>query len=379
MKWKNKGHEFDEVAKDILDDNAKYYLWGAGVNGLNFYKTMQVELKILGMIDADKTKIGEIIDGVEIISPNVIKNKSNDNIKVIITCSWVFEIYPILKKNGYIENKDFFHHQDFMSIYSIYRYNKLNISSLQYQVTQRCSLKCKHCSALIPYIEKPKNIHVDNIMDDLDKLFNIVNNINVFILVGGDAFMHNDLNEIVRKIGEKYYGTRISNILVLTNAVIMPTLETIQLFKEYSVGIRFSDYGKECRSKQRISEFGNLLKQNDILFQKIEYVNWVDIGYPQKSNNIKNLNTFFDMCFIKGCSMLRDGKVFSCAEILPYNDTKNCEYLKSDYFDIKTNLNSKELMEYLLGYSEKGYFECCKICNGLFTVNKKEIPAGEQL
>lgn len=33
MKWKNKGHEFDEIAKIICDENNRYYIWGLGETG----------------------------------------------------------------------------------------------------------------------------------------------------------------------------------------------------------------------------------------------------------------------------------------------------------------------------------------------------------
>lgn len=37
MKWKNKGHEFDEMANNVLQENVSYYIWGAGTFGESFY------------------------------------------------------------------------------------------------------------------------------------------------------------------------------------------------------------------------------------------------------------------------------------------------------------------------------------------------------
>ncbi len=57
------------------------------------------------------------------------------------------------------------------------------------------------------------------------------------------------------------------------------------------------------------------------------------------------------------------------------------KYEKTDYFDAKdlTESTKKEFMEYMLGYSEKGYYNYCTACNGSFNVNNKKIPVGEQL
>ena len=64
------------------------------------------------------------------------------------------------------------------------------------------------------------------------------------------------------------------------------------------------------------------------------------------------------------------------ADIIDY-----CKYVDSDYFDLEKYDSSRraELLEFYSGYSEKGYYEYCKMCNGSCNVNKHAIPVGIQL
>lgn len=46
MKWKNKGHEYDAMYKNI-EEKEGFYLFGAGDYGRQFYNAFKDEIKIL--------------------------------------------------------------------------------------------------------------------------------------------------------------------------------------------------------------------------------------------------------------------------------------------------------------------------------------------
>ena len=50
MKWMNKGHEYDEMYKNIEKKN-RYYLFGAGDYGRQFLRLFKDELDIDGYLD----------------------------------------------------------------------------------------------------------------------------------------------------------------------------------------------------------------------------------------------------------------------------------------------------------------------------------------
>lgn len=46
-------------------------------------------------------------------------------------------------------------------------------------------------------------------------------------------------------------------------------------------------------------------------------------------------------------------------------------------FDLR-NCRSSELVEFQAGYTEKGYFDMCKTCNGYIPINRNFVKAGYQ-
>lgn len=383
MKWKNKGKEFENIAQKILNDSIEYYIWGAGTFGESFYEEFQDKIKIISFLDSNMEKQDNYLKGIKIEKPEVLM-ELKENAVVLISAGWTNEIFGQLNNWGYKKNKNYFHIDEFLSIYMMYKFGKLCFTNLAYVITQKCTLKCKHCVGFYPYYKNPTHIPIEKIEKDLDLYFKWVDSLNVLGLTGGDAMLHPDFNNILEKIGSKYYKSKIYNIEVYTNAIIVPKKETLELFKKYKVFYRFTDYKKNANDIQKIDEVIKLLDEYEIRYDKVVFDTWYDSGYPQESNGIledKALVNFFDACNRRSCQGLKNGKVYYCDLARGADEIGYCDLLESDYYDLN-NLNfltRVEFMEYMLGYSEKGYFNYCKKCNGGQNINKKYVLPGEQL
>lgn len=318
---------------------------------------------------------------IEIFSPAILEN--NRDVNVLVSAGWTFQIFNELKKYGYTKNLNCFHIDEFGSVYNMYKFDKLNLAMLSYSITQKCTLKCKHCASFMPYINKPENYSIEKIMEDIDNCFKLVDYINAFVLVGGDAMMHPQFNEIFELICQKYYKKKFNTLEIATNAIIMPTQQQIELFQKYDAFIRFTNYGEFVKTVQKIPQTIELLEKHNLRYDHVQFDHWLDIGYEQSQNNIKkeNLVKFFNACDKRSCMSVSDNKMFFCSNALYAHNADFCNLDSADYFDISNidNVNKRELMEFMLGYSEKGYYEYCKKCNGSFNVNNKKIPVGEQL
>ena len=53
----------------------------------------------------------------------------------------------------------------------------LTLNSLDFVITERCSLRCKECSNLMQYYYAPKNFDVENLKNELDLICNVVDEI----------------------------------------------------------------------------------------------------------------------------------------------------------------------------------------------------------
>ena len=61
MKWKNKGHEFDNMERQFDIKNSHYYIWGAGTFGSAFYEEFCNEFQFVAFVDNDEKKQGKKI------------------------------------------------------------------------------------------------------------------------------------------------------------------------------------------------------------------------------------------------------------------------------------------------------------------------------
>lgn len=381
MKWTNKGHEYDEQAVHICKNTESYYIWGAGTFGESFYEEFASKINIVGFLDSKLEKQGTLFCGLPVYSPDILETDKTK--QVLVSAGWTRDIFNKLSECNYKKGENCFHIDDFISVYMMYHEKKLHLSNLTYPITDFCSLNCKHCVALIPYVQKKKHLSIEEIYENIDCCFNWVDHINVFGLSGGDAMVHPNFHQIVRYICEKYHKKKFNTLEIYTNAVIMPKEDTLALWKEYNVFVRFSNYGIYAQHKQKIPELIEMLEKNGIRYDHVQFEYWLDSGYPQEKNQIpeEHLAEFAKKCDRRSCMGLYDKKLYYCAMCIRADNANYCEVIPSDFFDLNVydENKKKELMEYILGYSEKGYYNYCTKCNGSFNVNQKRVPVGEQL
>ena len=124
MKWKNKGHEYDEVYKEI-EQKKSFYMFGAGDYGKQFLNIFKDEIDIKGYIDNNPQKQGSIINGYKCFALNEIMFLKE--IGIVVTMSQVARVRPVeqLIKAGYKKNIDFFIIEEF---------DMLFLNFFQYQI-----------------------------------------------------------------------------------------------------------------------------------------------------------------------------------------------------------------------------------------------------
>lgn len=380
MKWVNKGHEYESLS-GIFEAEKKIYVWGAGTFGYAFYEEFKPIFQIVAFIDSNKDKQNKTFCNLPVLSPDAFFDEFDDGI-VVVSTGQTKSVYDELNKNHFVRHKDYFHIDEWSSIYNFYKNEIVFVSDLTLVITQKCTLKCKYCNAFMPQIAHPKDVVLDNIKKDLEYYFSWVDSVNVLGLCGGDAMAHSNFKDVLCYIGEEYYPARIKHIEVYSNAVIIPDAEVLDMFKKYNIIYRFTDYGSNS-GKQRIKEVIKVLESHHIMYDHAKFKEWYDCGYPQESNGIKEeekLIKFCTACDRKTCHSLHNGRLFTCGMCLSADMIGYCEIKEEDYFDLRHYDKDKriEFLEYYLGYSTRGYYEYCKKCNGGTNINKKVITVGEQ-
>lgn len=382
MKWVNRGHEYDEYAAAICDDHVKYYLWGAGILGESFYEDFSSKISILGFIDSNPAKQGKRADGAYVYAPDEFTLGQNE--KVIIATGWVKQVSDLLNERGYKKNIDYYLLDEFSTIYMMYKYNKLHVEKVDMFCNTVCSLRCVHCSALIPYHKAGRNYPFEEMKRNVDLIFQWVDYMHILSFSGGDAMVNPDLRKIIDYTGKTYMGTKVQDFELYTNAIVMPDQEMLDIWKKYNVIVRFTNYTKHAAGRQKINQMIDLLEKNNLRYDYVQFEQWLDMGYPQESNGLTCDEEWIAHC--KNCSpvistCLNNGKIFYCSPSCAADASGLFEHDETDGFSLEGYEPSRkrEFMEFYTGYSAKGYPSYCRRCNGFFNNNDKLIEVAEQI
>lgn len=384
MKWKNKGHEFDHVYKNI-EAKKSFYLFGAGDYGRQFLHMMKNEIEIKGFIDNSLEKQRTIIDGLACDTFEHI-DFQDKSIGIILTVSQIQrgKIIVQLKKAGYILNEDFFIIEDFLSIYYVYKYDEVFFSAISLLPSTTCNLKCEACLNFNPYAKTFYVRSLTQVMNDIDVFFKCVDRIMLFHVSGGEPMLYKDIAEVIMYI-DKTYGDRIHTIRTVTNGTVIPSDEVLEKLSKCNVEITVDDY------REAVPQYNNNF---DALLKKLEqfhiryYINkadeWIDLA-PDRTNfsswTEAQLQQHFEEC-CQSWQELRDGKLYSCnydayATVAGINEMQDEEVFDLANF---TSDKKKELVEFRLGYNGKGYTNFCKKCRGFSEKNSsKLIPAKQKM
>lgn len=383
MKWKNKGHEYDQIFNKI-DEKKEFYLFGAGDYGTQFLHIIDTEIKITGYIDNNPSKQGEKINGKFCYALEDITLSKNEGI--IVTMSQIARILPIeqLIACGYKKDEDFFIIEEFLSIYYAYKKDKVYFSSISFLPSTACNLTCRHCLNFNPFA---KNFYVrgwDELVKDIDLFFSCVDHIMLFHISGGEPLLYKYTADLVEYI-DKNYRNQIDTLRMVTNGTIVPQDTILSKLSQCGVEITVDDY------RDAVPQFQNCFDQ---LINKLEkyhikyYINksdsWIDLA-PEKTDysdwSELQLEMHREKCQ-QSWQELRDGKLYSCnyaayATVAGIAGEQDLE----EVYDLTKYVptQKKELVEFRLGYTAKGYTNFCKKCRGFTPENSEQVKPAEQV
>lgn len=368
MRWENKGHEYDEVYRRI---SAKigFYLFGCGDYGRLFLDCFQDEVPVIGYIDNNLLKQQEGINGKLCVGLDQVSLKNEE--AIILTISQYDRAGALeqLQQHGYQRNVDFFVIEEFISVYYLYKYDKVYFLNVSFLPSTTCNLKCRHCLNFNPFAERFYVRNWEALKEDVDLFFSYVDYIMLFHVSGGEPMLYQHTADLIEYI-DKQYGDRIGTLRTVTNGTVVPSDETLEKLCKCRIEITVDDY------RDAVPQYN---MQFDELIQKLEkhqikyYINkvdsWVDLA-PEKTDysalSEEQLIRHRSECG-QTWQELRDGKLYSCnyaayatvAGIAGEQDLEESYDLRSHTVDRK-----KELVEFRLGYTNKGYTNFCKKCRG---------------
>jgi organic radical activating enzyme len=376
------------------DIDSEYVLFGASKECVQFIRTMDFlfgseKLKIKCIVD-HSVKTGIVNNLNEIShyfqqSKDLRSNRTNIQLvntedfdgkgNVIITTDEFRKDYQIYLEEHSIK------HTWYKNIASIWPYeylNKVHIFQSDVLVTEKCNLNCSHCNMFIPHFEMPKHRELDTMIKDIDSYFNIVDYVSVFHLVGGEPFLHPQIQDVIQHILSNYIH-KIDKFIITTNGGITPKQSTIELLKSSNVILSVSNYSDKLEKlKKKIEKVIDIYKSNEIRHYVRNEIEWYDFGDLRVKKNLSTdkLIKHFDSCTapFRG---LNDGKFYYCHLNTGAVLTKLFPLDKNDYVEID-KVSKEDLLKFDLGYTDLGYITFCDNCNGCNTGIKIPVSYEKQ-
>lgn len=382
MRWINKGHEYDNVYKSIIIKK-RFYLFGAGDYGSQFINAVKDEVIIAGYIDNNPAKQGKVINGYLCYSLDDVKLEEDE--AIIVTMSQIARVKPIeqLKNALYVKNNTFFIIEEFLSVYFVYKHNKVHFSSISFLPSTACNLNCKNCLNFNPFTRQFYVREWEELKKDIDLFFSCVDYIMLFHVSGGEPFIYKHTAKLIEYI-DKNYSDKIGTLRTVTNGTIVPSDEFLEKLSKCNIEVTVDDYRKAVPMYN--TQFDLLIKKLNEFNIKY-YINlvdsWIDLA-PERTDytswSDEKLEEHRESCN-QSWQELREGKLYSCnyaayATVAGIAGKQDFE----EYFDLRQFKSDmkKELVEFRLGFTSKGYTNFCKSCRGFTSENNLSVGVAVQ-
>ena len=218
----------------------------------------------------------------------------------------------------------------------------------------------------------------------MDLFFSCVDRIMLFHVSGGEPLVYKHTADLIAYIDHNY-GDRIDTLRMVTNGTIIPKDEVLEKLAGCRVEVTIDDYRDAVpRFADRFDEVTRKFDEYHIKYYINKADSWIDLA-PEKTDysgwTQEQLERHRADCS-QSWQELRDGKLYSCnyaayATVAGIAGEQDVE----EVYDLKafTPLKKKELVEFRLGYTTKGYTEFCKRCRGFTPENSEVVEPAAQV
>ena len=394
MKWHNKGHEFDKIAQPLVQADTAYF-YGCGkfaeeINDVLESMKSYIGWKIL-FIDRDKEKQKKGFHSWTVISPETFFAQEKENFIVVdcVLAGQGEEIRTFLLEKGVPSNRiykgwDFLYR--YFSIYFLYAADKVFFTSQNIVPSTVCNLNCRDCLNFTPHIKKHIVRDIEMLKNDVDLFFNAIDYIYRFQVTGGEPLLYKHIQELFEYIDE-HYRKKILRLETVTNGTVLPTDEFCSFLREKNIFVFLDDYTMSLPEEQNKcrAEVKAKLQNYGINFSDNYVEKWFRIYTPENLPSKKSDDELVKMFVRCGnpWSTIEGGSITACnyslyavkAGVLSWS-----EYHGNDFFNLAdyTPDLKHELIEFRLGFNERGYVSLCEKCNGFSTINPPAVKPAIQ-
>ena len=259
------------------------------------------------------------------------------------------------------------------------------------EVTYKCSLKCRLCANYVPYKSDTAQHYfsVENWCKVIDRYFEIVDYVKIFVVSGGEPCLYPDLPVLLKHL--KIYDKRIGLVHVVTNGTVIPSQNILDSVKDFGEKIYFivDNYGSKISTK--IEAIDEQMTKQGIWHEIRNYTEdnphcggWGDFGglTEKRSKNQGEAEEVFAKCAISSkihfCFPISGARMWPCDAVMRRTELGfPCD--QSEYIDLlDSTLSIEEQRGKIRAIYAKKSLSACAYCGGLCEDSERFVP-GEQL
>jgi hypothetical protein len=235
------------------------------------------------------------------------------------------------------------------------------------------------------------NTDINILKNDLDLIFNIVDKIERFNIIGGEPFFYIDICDYLDYLGNKY-GNNIDTVKIASNGYYIPSNTVLEIIAKYSnFVVSISNYDKSDIEYYSLhhQELIDKLKHFNIpyIINTNMWTNMNDINNVLTIASFKDLRNHFIRCSNE-CknNTIRNGILYPCTIALASKELGFFNMDNSEFLDICCiSKNDKKAVTNFLSYYynfaniNKGYCNFCSKCLGFDPKYYNTVIPGKQL
>src|SRR3990167_1498518 len=240
------------------------------------------------------------------------------------------------------------HHDNYMHP------ERLAVQSIDLIITERCSMKCKDCSNLMQYYEKPENADLNEMLATIDSISEKMDEIYEIRVIGGEPFMNKDWHLVVEKLTAQ---AKIKKVSIFTNATIVPREHQWAALAHEKVRLFITDYDALSRNLRPLLAG---LGERDIAYVSEKANGWTDCAALDKHNRSwDEQEAIWKDCCAKNLATLADGRLYRCPFSANAAKLGALPDHKDDYL-IVAEATREEIRSFL---RDKPFINACDYCN----------------
>lgn len=260
----------------------------------------------------------------------------------------------------------------------------LNLRRLAIMPTLKCTLRCKLCSNYMTMFKNPQHVPADELIRDVDRIFELVDSTEWLQFVGGEVFMRRDLSGLYEHC--LIYKDRFDKLILITNATLLPCESDVTVFKKYGehMQVQISDYGEHS---PKVAAMTALFEENKIPFvvkkyhgDVQHYGGWVDnTHFEDRGKSEEALREQFEHCgqvAMRNFHMYR-GKLHGCARSLMASTLGKITPAARDVVDLYDKTETDETKREKIRHFNDAPRVSCRSCVS-FGNDVERFPAAEQ-